>query len=237
MIPVISVADKAPAEPYYCFSEYQESLRRFGHEPTILGFGQPFTGMMSRLKLPLRHMRTSSDEHVIITDCWDMLFLESPLAIVDRFRSFGQPIVFSAERTLFPLHNYGEYPVGTTDSCYLNAGFMVGLREAFIALFEHLDVDNQPDDRQRVNESWEHFSEQQLLHHAFVEQFIPMTLDYESVLCQSMFKTRDREIELGDRIRNTMTGHHPMAIHWNGPAKTDAPVTLQQGVEWWRRQG
>lgn len=234
MIPVISVADKHPPQDYYCFSEYKESLQRFDHEATILGFDQPFTGMMSRLKLPLQHMRNLTAEHVIITDCWDMLFLESPLAVVDRFRQFNKPIVFSSERTLFPNLDYGEYPTGTTDSCYLNAGFMVGLREALVALFEHLDVDNQPEDRKRVDDSWENFSEQQLLHHAFVEQFIPMTLDYESVLCQNIWGTKPSEIELGNRALNTATGSYPMVLHWNGPAKTDSPVNIFEGVKWWR---
>lgn len=235
MIPVITVSDKRPEQDYYCYDEYFESLRRFGHEATLLGFGQPFRGMMSRLKLPLAHMRTIRDRHVIITDCWDLLFLRSPEDMVELFLDFGKPIVFSAERTLFPALDYGKYPTGRSDSRYLNAGFIIAEREALIELFEHMDVDDKPDDRQREDGSWHHESEQAYLHQAFVEQFIPMTLDYRSELCQSMFKTHPGEIDLSrERIWNKFTDYQPMAIHWNGPAKTEAHVLPAQGVRWWR---
>lgn len=235
MISVITVSDKRPEQPYYCYDEYFESLRRFGHEATVLGFGEPYRGMMSRLKLPLAHMRTITDKHVLITDCWDMLFLRSPEEIVERFTGFGAPVVFSAERTLFPVKDYGEYPVAPNDCRYLNAGFIVAEREALIALFDHLKIDEQCDDFQKESGEWQHFSEQELLHHAFVEQFVPMVLDYGSELCQSMFKTLTGEICFTvDGVVNTLTGSHPMVLHWNGPAKTEAPVSPAEGVEWWR---
>lgn len=236
-IPVIAVSDKVPVAPYYCYQEFHESLARFGHEATILGMDQPYRGMMDRLKRPLAHMKSIFAEVVIICDCWDMIFLESPAAMAERFRGFGKAIVFSSERTLFPAKDYGAYPAGTTDSRYLNAGFIIGEREALIALFEHLDVANQPEDSVDDDGKWTHYSEQELLHHAFVEQFVPMTLDYESALCQSMFKTKPGEIELGEQCRNTLTGSHPMALHWNGPAKTEAPILPAEGVRWWRGRG
>lgn len=235
MIPVLTVSDKSPTEPYYCYDEFFESLGRFDHRATVLGFGEPFRGMISRLKLPLRHMRTIHDKHIIITDCWDLLFLRSPEEMVEHFQCQKYPIMFSAERTLFPAKNYGDYPTGTSDSRYLNAGFIIAEREALIELFEHLRVDEQPDDSLREDGSWEHHSEQELLHRAFVEQFISMTLDYQSEICQSMYKTEPREIDVSDdRIRNLFSGAHPMAIHWNGPAKTEAHVLPAEGVKWWR---
>lgn len=235
-IPVITVSDRVPTEDYYCVSAFHESLARFGHEATVLGMGQPYRGMMDRLKRPLAHMKIISSEIVIICDCWDLIFLESPIAIADKFRSFRHPIVFSAERTLFPEKDYGEYPVGTTDVGRLNAGFIVGYRDALIALFDHLDVANAPEDTVDGDGKWTHYSEQEMLHHAFVEQFVPMTLDYENALCQSMFKTLPGEIQLGERCRNTITGAYPMALHWNGPAKTEAHILPAEGVKWWREK-
>lgn len=234
MIPVITISEKKPVEPYYCFREFSESLSRFGHTPTILGWNQPYIGLMSRLKKGLPHLKTINDEHVIITDCWDVLFLESPVAIVDRFRQFGKPIVWSSERTLFPPADYGQYPEGIGDSRFLNCGFGVGEREAFIAIFEHMKVMDVPDDFIQPNGQWKHFLDQEYLNHAFVEQFVPMTLDYESVLCQNFWQTKPGEIELGERARNTTTGSYPMVLHWNGPAKTHSPITCRQGVAWWR---
>lgn len=234
MIPVVTVSEKIPPESYYCYGPFHESLARFNHKATVLGWGRPFIGLMSRLKLGLPHLKTISDEHVIITDCWDVLFLESPAAIVERFRQFGKPIVWSSERALFPVKDYGPYPTGPTDSCYLNCGFGVGEREAFIALFEHMKVFDVPDDHQDASGRWHHFQDQEYLNHAFVEQFVPQTLDYESVLCQNMWGTKPGEIDLGERAGNTTTGSYPMVLHWNGPAKTHAPVTIFEGVKWWR---
>jgi len=234
-IPVIAVSDKAPSESYYCYQEFHESLRRFGHEATILGFGEPYRGMMSRLKLPLQYLRTIRDEHVILTDCWDVLFLSSPVDIVEVFKTFSAPIVISAERTLFPAKDYGEYPAADSDVRYLNAGFIVAKRETLIALLEHLDVANQPDDFQRPDESWQHFSEQELMHHAYVEQFVHIALDTHSMLCQNMFKTQPGEViieEMG--IWNTITNSYPQSIHWNGPAKTEAELLPATVIEWWK---
>jgi hypothetical protein len=235
MIPVIAISECAPTQRYYCWEAFNESLRRLGHEATILGWGQPYIGLMSRLKKGLPYLKTITDEHVIITDAWDVLFLESPLAIVEKFRALGKPIVWSSERLLFPPGDYGEYPKGTTDSRYLNCGWGVGEREAFIALFEHMKVMDVPDDFQKPDGSWKHFLDQEYLHHAFVEQFVPQTLDYESALCQNMWMTKPGEIDLGERARNTVTGQFPSVLHWNGPAKTNAPVTIFQGVAWWKQ--
>lgn len=237
MIPVIAVSNRVPIEPYYCYAEFLESLERFGNPPTILGMGEEYRGMMSRLKLPLAHMRSLNSKHVILTDSWDVIFLDHPERIVEVFQTFNKPIVFSSERTLFPDKNYGAYPEGKTDSRYLNAGFIVAESEALIELFDHLGVPGQPDDHQNEDGSWTHYSEQELLHHAFVEQYIPMTLDYYSVLCQSMFQTKPKEIVLnGDGLCNTSHDTYPKVIHWNGPAKTTAFLLPQTFIPRWKNQ-
>lgn len=234
-IPVIAVSDRKPTESYYIYDAFHESLRRFGHEPVILGFGEPYRGMMSRLKLPLQYMRTIRDEHVILTDCWDMLFLASPVEIVDNMAAFNAPIVISAERTLFPEKEYGPYPAAENDVQYLNAGFIVAQREALIELLEHLDVDNQPDDIKHSDDSWTHFSEQELLHRAYVKQFIPIELDCYSILCQNMFRTQPGEVVInGAGIYNTVSNAYPKVIHWNGPAKTEAELLPSAVIEWWK---
>lgn len=238
MIPVIAVSDKRPEAPYYIYDAFFESLDRLGTTPVILGYGEPYKGMMSRLRLPLEYMCTISDEHVILTDCWDVLFLRSPEDIIQRFKEFGKPIVISAERTLFPEKDYGQYPESPNDVRYLNAGFIVAEREALISLFDHLRIDAQPDDFQREDGSWQHFSEQELLHHAYVEQFIPIALDHDSEICQNMFRTLGGEICFtADGVVNTVTNSHPMVLHWNGPAKTEAWVLPQDGVKWWKGSG
>jgi len=237
-IPVICVSDRKPTEPYYIYDAFHESLRRFGHEAVVLGFGEPYRGMMSRLKLPLQYLRTIQDEHVILTDCWDVLFLASPVEIVNYLRCFTAPIVISAERTLFPDKDYGEYPESfTSDVKYLNAGFIVAERKELISLLEHLDVDNQPDDFKNPDDSWTHFSEQELLHHAYVEQFVPIELDKHNLLCQNMFKTLPGEVVIEEgRIYNTISKIHPSVIHWNGPAKTEAELLPAYVIDWWRNR-
>lgn len=236
-IPVITVCDRIPHEDYFCHREFKESLRRFGNEAIILGKGEPWHGLMDKPKRYLSYMRSILSEHVILTDAWDVIFLESPVSIIDRFLQFNKPIVFSAERTMFPGKDYGNYPTGPTDVCYLNSGFIVGVREALISLFEHMDVSNAPQDVRHEDGKWTNVVDQERFHFAFVEQFVPMTLDYASDLCQSMFKTKPGEIELGARCRNTITGAYPMALHWNGPAKTEAPILPAEGLKWWRAKG
>lgn len=236
-VPVIAVSNRTPEESYYCYGEFFESLRMFGCEPVILGFGEPYRGMMSRLKLPLNYLRTIEDEHVIICDCWDLIFLRSPEDIVDEFKRFNAPIVISAEKTLFPAKDYGEYPQCEGDCRYLNAGFIVAEREALIRWLDHLDVPNQPDDYQNPDGSWVHFSEQELLHRAYVEQFIQVKLDHTSRLCQNMFRVDDGEVVLTkSEFLNVREATSPMAIHWNGPAKTEAPILPAEFIKWWKNQ-
>lgn len=235
-IPVIAVSDRIPTEAYYCYQGFHDSLAKFGHEATILGAGKPYTGMMSRLKLPLAYMRTISDEHVILCDCWDLLFLASPLDIVEQFEAKNTPIVISAERTLFPALDYGEYPVGDTDCRYLNAGFIVARREALIEMLELIGTESMPDDHQREDGSWQHYSEQELLHKIFCKYPWSMRLDYGSQLCQNMYKTHPGEVMMTHSgIVNTIYDTKPMAIHWNGPAKTEATLRPADVMAWMRR--
>lgn len=231
---VLTVSNRRPSEPYMLYDECRESLGKFGHALVEL---TRFDGMMSRLKEPLKWLHANPCEHLILIDSWDMIWLESPNEVIRRFKEFGKSIVISAERNLFPAtdERRDKYPAGPTDVRYLNAGFIVAQRDAFVALLEHLDVLNLPDDYQDEDGKWVHQSEQGLMHDAFIEQFVPMTLDYASTLCQNLFQSLPGEVTLIDgRAQNTLFNTDPCVLHANGPSKTDGVLTGRHLKQWWK---
>lgn len=240
---VVTVSSYFPKEPYYRFEEYKKSIRRFGVEPTILGFKAPWHGLMTKPRLYREFLRKgqATGDVLVVTDAWDILFAAHPdeigAAYVERDPDYA--IVFNAERNCFPCTEptkdsfdvVAEKHHVTTPWRYLNSGFMVGRPVDILALLESMDLDSIPDDHQLPDGSWFNPNDQDHFQRRFIAlpQPVPMALDYNTELCMAAHGSQLDELDfIGPRIKNKITGTEPMVFHLNGSAKNDiAPAILE----------
>ncbi len=222
-VQVISVSNRLPTEPYYKFNEFQQSLRRMGVEPTILGWQQKWSGLMTKPRHLRRYLRDgqSKADMLIVCDAWDIVFQRHPDEVVAEFDRFGSAIVFNAERNCFPRGDLADrFPDPGTPWRYLNSGFMVGSPQAILALLEAMNLDAIPDDYKRPDGGWFHANDQEHFMLAYLEQPVKMALDTEARMCQTMHGSELSEIDLsGEKMRNLVTDTIPLAFHFNGGSK------------------
>lgn len=80
------------------------------------------------------------DEVVLFTDGYDALFVSDEEEILNNYRSFGMPVVFSTEINCYPQQALSaEYGVGKTKFQYLNSGGYIGTVSALLNLFDKFE--------------------------------------------------------------------------------------------------
>lgn len=223
---IVTVSSGKPFAPYYLYEEFFASCRKYGCEPIVLG-SKPneFKGLGDKPKLLFKAIKdgTIKSSHIIFCDCYDLVFAANPSRVMDRFFShFDKPWVCSTEKNCFPTDLTDKFPECGTSYRYLNSGFIVAETSAMLAVLEHLKLENVPEDYRMENGQTYHVNDQFLLQQAFLDKPVPMALDYNCELCWSMCGVKPDEISyIENMIVNNETGIMPLAIHLNGPSKTD----------------
>ncbi len=195
---------------------YLASCRLFGIEPQILGMGEPFAGLgtkLLQLRNALREM--PDDELVLFSDSWDVVFLRQLDDVPRIFDEFGAPVVFSAEPHFLYLKDgkydqWKRYPVDASVGLYrfLNSGAWVGRAGHVAAMFGDIDCPADANDDQTLVNEW------------FIEHPEGLVLDHDQKLFASTifregFESADFEI-VGGRFRHRGTGTTPCLIHFGG---------------------
>lgn len=236
---VVTVANRWPDEPYYLHREFLESLRRFGHEPLILGTSPgEYRGLGSKPRLLKKAIESGAigDEHMIFCDAFDVVFAESPELILARSAEhYGEGIVWNAERSCFPDASLAEkHPSAHSSFRYLNSGFGVGKTSDFLKMLEWMKADEIPDDHRGPDGNDVNPNDQDYVMRALVFGGLGMKLDTLAALCQTLCGVSADEFDfVGSNVRNRETGTAPMAFHWNGPAKTNGtadPILRKLGL-------
>lgn len=234
---VVTVANRWPDEPYYLHREFLASLKRFGHEPLILG-SEPgeYQGLGSKPRLLKKAIESGriSDDEMIFCDAFDVCFDVSPEVIGERCKEEYGALTWNAERSCFPDGSLADkHPETKSSFRYLNSGFGVGKTADFMRALEWMKADEIPSDFRREDGSMEHPNDQDYWMRAFVFGGLGMKLDSDTVLCQTMCGVTMDDFDLSDHIRNRETGGRPLAYHWNGPAKTNGtadPILRKLGL-------
>lgn len=236
---VVTVANRWPEESYYLWREFLASLKRYGHEPLVLG-SEPgeYRGLGSKPRLLKQAIESGRipDERMIFCDAFDVVLAESPEAIARLAQaSYGDGIVWNAERNCFPDGTLADkHPATDSSFKYLNSGFGVGRTEDFLKMLEWMKADDIPDDSRNPDGSGNHPNDQDFVMRAFLYGGLGMKLDTMCVVCQTLCGVLPEEMDMsGKYIRNRETGGQPMALHWNGPAKTNGtaePILRKLGL-------
>lgn len=237
---VVTVSSFDPRQPYYRFCSFKESVRRFGVEPTVLGYNDSWHGLFTKPRRYREFLRKgASGDILVVTDAWDIAFAASPTEVMTKYLELwpSMPIVFNAERNCFPcspetkegFDKIADAANVTTPWRYLNSGFMVGRPADILALLESMKIDDVKDDHQLPDGTWVNPNDQEHFQWAFLKQPVPMVLDYNTELCIAAHGSSLDEFDFsGDRIVNKITGTTPLVAHFNGDAKNNlAPTFLK----------
>ena len=217
---VVTVASRVPAEPYYRFDLFIESLARFAETPTVLGMNGTWQGLMTKpylLREWLRNGHNTSDR-LIVCDAFDIIFAKHPHGIGDRCAEwFGDAVVFNGEKGCWPREDLRDcFPDDGSPWRFLNSGFMCGPASQILALLNAMDIESigfDPPGGPYPNDQGEYQA-------LFAKQPVEMVVDTQCRLAQTLSACDLSEFDLsGDEITNKITGSAPGVFHFNGGAK------------------
>lgn len=221
-VKVITVSDRAPTAPYYILEQFKESLRRLGVVPVILGWGEPWGGLMTkpkRLRTWLQTDPTAKEcDLIIVVDAWDIIFVKHPDDIAKTYmENFAGKVVFNGERCCFPRGDLAEqFEDKGTPWRYVNSGFMMGKPEDILTIIQDMGIDAIGEDRRGPNGMIEP-NDQEHYTLAYLRQPVPMVIDSKTQLCMACHGSSLDDISLG--LKNNITGEKPGVWHFNGDAK------------------
>ncbi len=229
---IVTVANAKPAASYFCFDAMLASCRRFGHEPLILGWGQPWGGLGNKPRLLLKAIESGqiTDDHILFLDAFDTVLARPPCDIMAAYAEYDAPIVWGAERNLFPdigCDRDAVFPDAPGGFRYLNSGVCVAQTDAMLAALRHIDAENIRDDYKNEDGSMTHVNDQEIWLRAFAEWPKSMALDTECRIALNMHSVSPDEMDVScERIRIKCSGVEPCIFHANGNAKDSGMLAL-----------
>jgi hypothetical protein len=238
---IVTVANAKPAASYFCFDAMLASCRRFGHEPLILGWGQPWGGLGNKPRLLLKAIESGqiTDDHILFLDAFDTVLARPPCDIMAAYAEYDAPIVWGAERNLFPdigCDRDAVFPASSGGFRYLNSGVCVAQTEAMLAALKRIKADEIPDDHKSADGTHDvNPNDQEIWLRAFAEWPKSMALDTGCCIALNMHGVSADDLDMtGERIRVKGIGPRvePCVVHFNGPSKSAgllAPVLAKLG--------
>jgi hypothetical protein len=141
---------------------FKKSCEYFGIPYKILGLGNTWNGgeaengvlksfgggqKINLLKSELSTWLELKDHVIMFTDSYDVMVLQNPQVILNKFRDFRRPIVFSAEKTCWPNPKLSEeYPSSETEYRYINSGGFIGYADVIFDLIQN-PIEDKDDDQ------------------------------------------------------------------------------------------
>lgn len=240
---LVTVANKRPIEPHFCYDEFFASLQRQNIVPLILGtLAGQYTGLCSKPRLLLEAINSGwiKEGVTIFVDCFDLVFIRSVEQIVGEFLNWGVDIVIGAEKNCFPDDLRKEFDAAAdiftvgdpTPYKYLNSGFIIAKTAALKTALELMELECEPDDHRREDGTNFHCNDQYLWMKLFCDLpryagKIEIDLDYYQEFCMNMHDVAIDEFSLVHEIGtdkpcilNKDTNSMPAVVHFNGGSKT-----------------
>lgn len=221
---IVTVANKRPTEDYYTFDEFFRSTH--GEMVFILG-SQPraYGGLGSKPRLLYHAIKNKqiTAKHLIFCDCFDIVFVDAPRVLFEFYQEFNSSVVISSEKNCFPDTYKEQYDMLSDKPYrYLNSGMVVGETDAILAILEHIDAPNIPDDHWSDEKNCMiNPNDQEYYQKVFLEQPVKISLDYDQILCNTLHSVAVDDLDFdGDMIFNKETKTCPISFHFNGGAKT-----------------
>ncbi len=221
-ITVATISKGEPQQYYYCKTEMIKSLKGF---PIKWLDTSDYVGLSCRPRIFHNAIKdgTINTEYCILIDAWDLVFVDTPEQIIEKFKTFKTDVVISGERNCFPhdlKEEFDKLPF-TSSYKYVNCGVIVGKTEDVRKMFEDMDTDNIPRDCHNGVE-WIYPNEQLEYQRCVLRQPIKIAIDYKQDIT---WCTHDVSVdELGYTqgvLYNNETQTFPSIAHFNGGGKTN----------------
>ncbi len=222
---IVCCADKPPQPEYYTWREFNDSLARHGFEPVVLGWGERWRGLGSKPKLLKSAIDTGriTASTIMFVDAFDVIFARSPHEVAEAVcGTWPNLILWNGERNCFPDATLADkHPKTEHPYCYLNSGVSIGPTDLYRDALNEMEAEAIPEDYQKPDGQWHHENDQDNWMRQFLFGEVPMALDTNADLFQTLHGAPVTELEIdGPRIRNTITNTYPAVFHFNGGGKT-----------------
>jgi len=141
------------------FNIFKQSGQKFGYTIDILGFGQAWKGFAWRFDLILEKLQKleDKDELILISDAFDVVFINSPDVFEERFKNLNSDIVFTCDpvsdkwRCRCIANYYRKRLFFHKDNkLVLNGGTYAGRASDLIKMIKSIPHYNDNDDDQKI---------------------------------------------------------------------------------------
>lgn len=187
----------------------ERSAARVGVEIVRFREGEPWPNdfRVGKLVHGLECVKALPDDvtHVMFVDSNDSVFLAGPEEIVEKYTLKECSIVLQGEKNCYPDKNLVPmYPPPRTPWRFVNSGGWIGTRDDAEVLLERVFALAE-------------YCDQLCWSRAYVSQYIPVDVDENCQIFQSMYLQEPGDFRLADgRLENLKTGGRPCVAHWNG---------------------
>lgn len=239
---IVACADKEPTHDYLVkgWRAFNKSCLRYGIDPLILGWGEPWRGLGRKPQLLKEAIESGKirSEKIIFADAFDVFFLNDPARLVAEVGSYmmipdsnNWKILWNAEKNCFPDGSLANaHPPSDTPYRYLNSGLSLGFTDAYLECLTEMDVDNWKLDHRRPDGSWYHRNDQDDWMRRFLfgqcGDQVKMGLDHSSGYFWNMVNVEPSEVRFDRqpqpcvRCMSDGCGMFPQAVHFAGGSKT-----------------
>ncbi len=222
---IVIVSNGQPDAPYFCLEQFFKSLA--GEQIIVLGNDFPNFHLSDRPRILYNAFQQGviTAPKVLFCDSWDLVFVDKPKILFDKWEAMECDLAVSAEKNCFPGDYVEQFdkaaPEGTSYK-YINCGTILGHSEAFYETLKSMDAPNQPSDYRMGNGQMFHFNEQKYWHEEWIKQPVNIKIDYAQNIAQCLQDVRADELEFMNdgRIRNIEQNAFPSIQHFNGGSKT-----------------
>jgi hypothetical protein len=218
------------SHPGALFPVFLRSALLNGLAPVVLGWRRnAANALRDKIDAVSEEIRAYDEATIVLfIDSFDVLVSASLDEIAVKFRSFGAPIVFSAEKGCWPFHDGrpgGEavargYPPSPTPWRYLNSGGYIGCAGALRALLHEMSM------LPEATNPW--CIDQELASLIYLRGQPKIALDHRCEIFMNVHLSwKDLTFVPGvigrgsaaGRWQNRVTGTFPSILHFNGGAK------------------
>ena len=200
------------------------SAQHYGLQVEVAGLDKTYRNNFYKLFRMKEHLKNIPDQDIILfVDAFDVVLLGNKQQFIERFLSFNAPLVFSAERRLYPAHSVHDmktpYPASSTTFRYLNSGGYIG-KAGYIKIMIDEVISKRysiPLIRYRRLQS-----DQFHCHRYFLCNQKSVKLDTKNKIFVTLSDVNPDELIIDEETMSVTvkeTGNKPIAIHGNGPGK------------------
>ncbi len=212
---MLTVATVATDPNHYRFLGYlQASCDHFGIPLRVLGVGRDFPEHSAKDGMMIEGIADLADDDLLFfCDAYDTFFARSIDTLLDEYRAFERPVVFSTEKRCWPIEELSaQYPPLQSSSPWkhLNGGGFIGRVGVIRSLYRE-----KPD---LGSYSW---SSQAGWTYRYLRHPELIALDRECRIFQTLAHViirEDMSYEDG-RWKNKVTGTYPIHVHINGSSR------------------